>query len=149
MSHDLVEDLRQQINKRLNELRPLKDEYERLQVAATALADLPPGNPPPARRPARTRTPQAANGAARRRRGRPRGGGKRASEVLTLVRAQPGIKIPVIAEQLGIKPNYLYRVLPGLGTDGLVTKRNGGWYPIQSSSGAPPAPGPGAAPAPG
>lgn len=148
MSHDLVEDLRQQIDMRLKELRPLKDEYERLQVAAAALADVPTRTAPPARRPARTRAPRAANGPARPRRGRPRGGGKRASEVLALVRAQPGIKIPAIAEQLGIKPNYLYRVLPGLGTDGLVTKRKGGWYPAQPSS-ASPAAEPSAAPAPG
>ena len=34
--------------------------------------------------------------------------------------ANPGITIPEIAEKMGIKQNYLYRVLPGLAEDGLV-----------------------------
>ena len=29
---------------------------------------------------------------------------------------------------MGIKQNYLYRVLPGLEQDGLVEKRDRGWY---------------------
>src|SRR5918997_4251735 len=38
-----------------------------------------------------------------------------------------GITIPEIAEKMGIKQNYLYRVLPGLADDGLVVKDGGGW----------------------
>ena len=43
--------------------------------------------------------------------------------------ARPGITIPELAEKMGIKQNYLYRVLPGLAEDGLVTKDGRGWHP--------------------
>jgi DNA-binding IclR family transcriptional regulator len=41
----------------------------------------------------------------------------------------PGITVPEIAEKMGIKQNYLYRVLPGLAEDGLVVKDGRGWKP--------------------
>jgi DNA-binding IscR family transcriptional regulator len=44
------------------------------------------------------------------------------------VRKSPGITIPEIAQQMGIKQNYLYRVLPGLQKDGLVRKEGRGWH---------------------
>ena len=62
-------------------------------------------------------------------RGRPKGSGTRGNEALALVKAKPGITIPEIAEQMGIKQNYLYRVLPGLASDGLVEKDGRGWRP--------------------
>jgi DNA-binding IscR family transcriptional regulator len=43
------------------------------------------------------------------------------------VRSQPGITIPQIAESLKIEPNYLYRVMPKLTSDGLVTRDGQGW----------------------
>jgi hypothetical protein len=61
--------------------------------------------------------------------GRPKGGGKRATEALTLVQGQPGITIPELAAKMGIKQNYLYRVLPGLEQDGKLEKKGRGWYP--------------------
>ena len=51
------------------------------------------------------------------RRGRPKGSGTRGSEALALVKQNPGITIPEIAEKMGVKQNYLYRVLPGLAAD--------------------------------
>ena len=51
-----------------------------------------------------------------------------AVETLELVKAKPGITIPEIATQMGIKQNYLYRVLPGLEKDGKVVKRDRGWH---------------------
>jgi DNA-binding IclR family transcriptional regulator len=63
------------------------------------------------------------------RRGRPKGSGTRGAEALALVKASPGITIPEIAEKMGIKQNYLYRVLPGLAEDGLVKKDGRGWHP--------------------
>jgi len=44
------------------------------------------------------------------------------------VKAKPGITIPEIASAMGIKQNYLYRVLPGLEKDGKVLKRDRGWH---------------------
>ena len=63
------------------------------------------------------------------RRGRPKGSGTRGAEALALVKQNPGITIPEIAEKMGIKQNYLYRVLPGLAADGLVVKDGRGWKP--------------------
>jgi DNA-binding IscR family transcriptional regulator len=44
------------------------------------------------------------------------------------VQAQPGITIPELAAKMGIKQNYLYRVLPGLEQDGKLEKRGRGWH---------------------
>lgn len=73
-----------------------------------------------------------------RRRGRPKGTGTRANEALALVRDKPGITIPEIAAKMGIKQNYLYRVLPSLATDGLVEKDGRGWRPKGASPPAKP-----------
>lgn len=55
--------------------------------------------------------------------------GRRAEQALVLVKEQPGITIPEIAERMGLKQSYLYRILPGLEQDGEVVKRGRGWYP--------------------
>jgi len=67
-----------------------------------------------------------------RRGGRPKGGGKRATEALSLVQGQPGITIPELAAKMNIKQNYLYRVLPGLAKDGKLVKKGRGYHPKQA-----------------
>jgi hypothetical protein len=116
---DFLDEKRKEIDARLRELRPLVDEYSRLEKAAAALAGV--GG---SERPARRRRRNAAGG----RRGRPRGSGNRAKQALELVRARPGIKISEMAEAMGIQPNYLYRVMPTLEAEGQVVKRDGGWH---------------------
>jgi hypothetical protein len=77
----------------------------------------------------RTRAPRAG---ARRGPGRPRGrrgGNTRANQALELVAGQPGITIPEIATKMGIEPNYLYRVMPKLVTEGRVRRDGQGWHP--------------------
>jgi hypothetical protein len=61
--------------------------------------------------------------------GRRKGSGTRGAEALTFVQGQPGITIPELAAKMGIKQNYLYRVLPGLEQDGKLEKKGRGWYP--------------------
>ena len=64
--------------------------------------------------------------------GRPRGrrgGNTRSAQALELVRSKPGITIPEIATAMKIEPNYLYRVMPKLTSDGLVTRDGQGWHP--------------------
>jgi DNA-binding IclR family transcriptional regulator len=39
-------------------------------------------------------------------------------EALELVKAHPGIRVPQLAEKMGIRQNYLYCVLPGLARTG-------------------------------
>jgi hypothetical protein len=127
---DFLDEKRREISDRLRELQPLVDEYHRLQAAQSALDGVPAGQPGRTRTRTRTRTPsaRAARSAGSGRRGRPRGSGTRAKEALELVRKTPGITIPEIAQQMGIKQNYLYRVLPGLQKDGLVRKEGRGWH---------------------
>jgi len=125
---DFLEEKRKEIQQRLKELKPLVDEYQRLEAAERALAGVGNGSgggtaAAPTRRGRRT---AAADGTARR--GRPRGSGTRSSQALELVRARPGITIPELAEAMGIQQNYLYRVMPGLAEEGKVTKSGRGWH---------------------
>jgi hypothetical protein len=125
---DFLEEKRREIAKRLKELEPLVDEYRQLEAAAAALAGV--GGAGSRSTPARGRPParRRASAGGKGRRGRPRGSGTRSLQALELVKAQPGISIPELAERMGIKQNYLYRVLPGLEADGKVTKRGRGWH---------------------
>ena len=50
------------------------------------------------------------------------------------MRARPGITIPELADAMGIKANYLYRVMPTLESEGQVAKRDKGWHPGKARS---------------
>ena len=130
---DFLSEKRREINARLSELKPLVEEYRQLEQAAQALEGVGgtstgngrrrgPGRP----RGSRTTTTRARTGA---RRGRRRGGNTRAAQALELVKGRPGITIPELAQAMGIKQNYLYRVMPGLESDGQVRRRGKGWHP--------------------
>jgi hypothetical protein len=119
---DFLDEKRKEIQSRLKELKPLVDEYERLQAAERALAGV-------ESKPARTAaSPRRSRASSNGRRGRPKGSGTRALQALELVRARPGITIPQLAEAMGIKQNYLYRVMPTLAEDGQVVKSGRGWH---------------------
>ncbi len=109
-------------------LREFKEEVSRLEAARTALV-----GGAVRRGPGR---PRGSTSGARRRSGRRpgrprgrRGGATRANQALDLVRQRPGITIPQIAEALKIEPNYLYRVMPRLVSDGQVKRNGQGWHP--------------------
>jgi hypothetical protein len=61
--------------------------------------------------------------------GRRKGSGTRAAQALSFVQGQPGITIPELAAKMGIKQNYLYRVLPSLEQEGKLEKKGRGWHP--------------------
>jgi hypothetical protein len=180
---DFLDNKRQEIADRLKELKPVVDEFRRLEDAASALAKLGgsaagavattttalrrrgPGRPrgskraskaAPANAPATSTPAVAAAVAERKRPGRPKGSGKkvgrppgsgkkagrprgkvgrrkgsgtRAAQALSLVQGQPGITVPELAAKMGIKQNYLYRVLPGLEQEGKLEKKGRGWHP--------------------
>jgi CRP-like cAMP-binding protein len=119
----LVDDVRRQIESRLKELKPLVDEFHELEQMVSKLK---PDSTTTARRTTRRRA-RSTNG--RRRRGRPRGSGTRSAQALALVQSKPGITIPEMGKEMGITPNYLYRVLPELAKDGKVKKQGKGWVP--------------------
>src|SRR5688572_20268164 len=128
---DFLDEKRKEIQARLKELKPLVEEYHRLDAAERALAGV---NGTPARAAAsatstrRARSGSSSGGRGSGRRGRPKGSGTRALQALELVRAQPGITIPELAEKMEIKQNYLYRVMPTLAEEGQVVKSGRGWH---------------------
>jgi hypothetical protein len=148
---DFLDEKRREITDRLTELKPLVEEYNRLEAAASALAGVEGTSAPTVtatttrrRGPGRPRgsagrtatakaaAPKAARKAARStkgRAGRRKGSGTRAAEALSFVQGQPGITIPELAAKMGIKQNYLYRVLPGLEQENKVEKQGRGWHP--------------------
>jgi hypothetical protein len=145
---DFLDEKRREITDRLKELKPAVEEYSRLEAAAAALDGVGGSSPrakgttaSPRRGPGRPRgsaaraTKTAAKAAAKakrpakRRAGRRKGSGTRAAEALAFVQGQPGITIPELAAKMGIKQNYLYRVLPGLEQENKVQKQGRGWHP--------------------
>jgi hypothetical protein len=152
---DFLDEKRKEIADRLKDLKPAVDEYNRLEAAASALegvggtaatatatATTPrrrgPGRPrgsvsrkgraPATPAPAKAGRKKAGRPAGRRA-GRRKGSGTRAAEALSFVQGQPGITIPELAAKMGIKQNYLYRVLPGLEQENKVAKQGRGWHP--------------------
>jgi hypothetical protein len=123
---DFLDEKRKEIQARLKELRPLVDEFHRLEAAERALSGV--DGSPPAPAPRRTRRPSSGAGRGTGRRGRPKGSGTRAQEALKLVSDRPGITIPELADAMGIKQNYLYRVMPTLAEEGQVIKSGRGWH---------------------
>ena len=119
-------------------IRELQDEVSRLEAARSALTGGRRGPGRPRATSARTtaassRTTRARTGrrasAGPRTRSTRRGGNTRAVQVLDLVRKQPGITIPELASAMKIQPNYLYRVLPRLASEGQVKRNGQGWHP--------------------
>jgi ribosomal protein S25 len=148
---DFLDEKRKEISNRLRELKPAVDEYNRLEAAASALANVRgsasasatpkrrgPGRPRGSGTRAKAARATAATKAKRKKPGRPpgrrragrrKGSGTRAAQALSFVQGQPGITIPELAAKMGIKQNYLYRVLPGLEQEGKVKKQGRGWLP--------------------
>ncbi|HTR89891.1 MAG TPA: hypothetical protein VMG62_07250 [Solirubrobacteraceae bacterium] len=158
---DFLDEKRQEITDRLQELAPLVEEFRRLEAAASALDGIGgavaprrrgPGRPPGSGRkkaaatttrkkpgrPKKVGRPKGSGKATatatatttkRPRAGRRKGSGTRGAQALSLVQGQPGITIPELAAKMGIKQNYLYRVLPGLEQEGKIAKQGRGWHP--------------------
>jgi CRP-like cAMP-binding protein len=134
-----VDSTAKEIETRLKELR---EEIAKLEGALMALGGSAVRRATGRRGPGRPRgsssAPSSATTTTRaaRRPGRPRGrrsGGTRADQALELVRNRPGITIPQIAEELKIEPNYLYRVMPRLVSEGKVRRDGQGWHPVSES----------------
>jgi DNA invertase Pin-like site-specific DNA recombinase len=95
----------------------LEAELSRLQRALADLTDGREGR----RRPGRPRNAAARTSAPTRRRRRRRGG-TRADQAVKIIAGNPGVTASEIANEMKIKPNYLYRVLGDLQKDGRVKK---------------------------
>src|SRR5688572_23318589 len=104
----ILDDLR----RRRDELRPLVDELQRIEAAIDALEQANVNGEP---RGART-----APGP--RRRGRPRKGEPNRSDQFLALVQNGGTSIPAAAKELGIGPNYLYRIAGTLEGEGTIRK---------------------------
>lgn len=108
----ILDDLR----RRRDELKPLVDELERIEAAIDALERA--STEPRGQTSRRNGDPSGT-----RRRGRPRKGEpNRTDQFLALVR-EGGTSIPAAAKELGIGPNYLYRIAGTLESEGTIRKQ--------------------------
>jgi hypothetical protein len=126
---DFLTQTRTDLDNRLKELRPLYEEYLKLEKAKAALEglDVPRRRGPGRPRGSGTAATRRRSGNGRRR--RRRRGGTRAEQALAVVRENPGITVSELAPKVGIsQKNYLYRVMNALADDGLVRKRGRGYH---------------------
>jgi hypothetical protein len=101
---DVLSEIRSSSEKRLRELEPLMNEHAQVRKALDALEGVgarAQGTVRPAARRERTATAAAMTG-----RGRPRGSGRRAQEVVAHVHKQPGITIAELANVDGFIDGY-------------------------------------------
>jgi hypothetical protein len=143
---DFLTQQRRRIDARLQELRSAHEEYLTLLEAKEALEGLKspsqtgrpagrpagrrgPGRPPGSRTKRRSSTAASSNGRRRPRRGgtRRRAGGTRADQALELIKSNPGVTVPEIADRMGIRQNYLYRVTAALQKQGSVKRKGQGF----------------------
>lgn len=110
-------------------IRELDDERKQLEKALSNLGGKRgPGRPRGSTSSAGSRR---GSGAAPKRRRRRRGG-TRADQALKHVTENPGIRASEIASKMNIKPNYVYRVMSELESDGKVTKKGREYHPSGS-----------------
>jgi sugar-specific transcriptional regulator TrmB len=125
---DAVDKARALLEQRRDELRSELDKIESAlsRLGGGCSARRGPGRPRGSRSPARTG-------------GRRRRGGTRGDQALKFVASKPGATAGEVASALGIKPNYVYRVMAGLEKDGKVRKDGKGYHalaPLERSSAA-------------
>src|SRR5262249_46963159 len=129
---DFLSEKRAEIDARLKELRPLHEEFLKLEQAKAALDGLDTsGGSAPRRGPGRPRGSSNKASSSNGRRRRRRSGGTHAEKALEMIRQNPGTTVAEMAPKLGIAhKNYLYRVLNGLQADGAVKKEGRGYIAV-------------------
>ena len=117
---DFLAEKRAEIDSRLKELRPLHDEFLKLERAVRALEGM--DDEAPRRGPGR---PRRSSSSGRR---RSRRNGTRAQQALEVVRQNPGVTVSELGDHLGVtQKNYLYRVMANLESEGAVEKQGRGY----------------------
>jgi predicted Rossmann fold nucleotide-binding protein DprA/Smf involved in DNA uptake len=114
-----VEEAASLIRERIREIEAERGQLERALSSLT-------GGTERRRGPGRPRKSATATAPRRRRRRR---GGTRAEQAVKLVTDKPGVSASEIAQQMKIKPNYLYRVLADLEKEGKVRKDGRAYHP--------------------
>ena len=128
---DVIRSVRRELEKRLRELAPHVTEHAQIKDALGKLADTVSPTGGTGSRAASARATAKAptrRRAAAARGGRPRKGQpSRADQFLDAVKANPGITVSDAAKQMGIGPNYLYRVRNDLLKAGKIKKQGQGF----------------------
>jgi hypothetical protein len=137
---DELKGLEDRVARRMQELRPLVDEYRELERVADRLGVTPAAaddTPAPRRRASRPRANASAtarrasrgssNGTAAKA-GAPASAGRtpangRRDQLLEMVKARPGITVREVGTELGVDPTSLYRIVHRLEQDGALQKR--------------------------
>jgi DNA invertase Pin-like site-specific DNA recombinase len=114
-SSNTVDEAASLIRERIRELDAERAQLDRALASLT-------GGRQGRRRPGR---PKSAGRRRRRRRG-----GTRADQAVKLISESPGISASEIASKMKIKPNYLYRVLAELESEGRVRKEGRSYHPV-------------------
>jgi AraC-like DNA-binding protein len=127
---DFLAEKLQEIDNRLKELRPLHEEFLKLERAKQALEGMDSATPR-RRGPGRPRGSVSRTAGGNGRRRRRRAGGTAADRVLDVVRQNPGITVSEVGDRLGYtQKNYLYRVFHNLTEDGTVQKQGKGYSAV-------------------
>ena len=116
---DELKGFEERVARRLEELRPLVDEYRQLEEVAQRLGVSSGGTNDtsvPSQR--RARQPTRNSGSSRRE----RTSGRR-DQLLAVVKARPGITVREAGSELGVDPPSLYRIVRRLERDGALEKR--------------------------
>src|SRR6478672_3454562 len=119
----VLDEARELVQKRLADLDEERKRLERALAELGGKARRSPG------RPRGSKSSSTATTAGKPRRRRKRRGGTRADQAVNLISKDPGISASDVANQMKIKPNYLYRVLGDLEKEGRVKKRGRQYYP--------------------
>jgi Winged helix-turn-helix DNA-binding len=121
----VLEDLRaveQRLVARLEELRPLVEEYEELKRTADRLG-IDVNRRATARSRSAKKAPARATPSGRRRPGGTRAtGAERRERVLALIAARPGITVREMSEEMGVDAPQIYRVVRKLQSEGRIKK---------------------------
>jgi hypothetical protein len=119
---DELKGLEDRVTRRMQELRPLVDEYRELEQVAARLGVSPPANTDAPSSPARSRRAARRARTAAAAGGRTRSNGRR-DQLLAMVKARPGITVREVGTELGVDPTSLYRIVHRLEQDGALEKR--------------------------
>jgi hypothetical protein len=135
---DELKGLEDRVAQRMQELRPLVDEYRELEQVAERLGVTPAAavTAPPratrttrARRSTRRARPKAGAAATRAATAAANGpvpaarANGRRDQLLEMVKARPGITVREVGSELGVDPTSLYRIVHRLEKDGALQKR--------------------------
>lgn len=123
---DDLRGLESRVASRLQELRPLVEEYRALEEVAQRLGldrDAVAAQKATSRSSTRGRTSASRSTRGSRRRTRRTASGGRQQQVVEAVKARPGITVREVGVQLGVDPTSLYRIVHRLEQDGTLKKQ--------------------------